>query len=52
MPDEKETRPVNLKRMDKAVYTEMLQYRIGAGLKNMEELIADMWKVYKETKKV
>ena len=52
MPGEKETRPVNLKRMAKGVYTEMLQYRIGAGLKNMEQLIEDMWKVYKETKKV
>ena len=52
MPEEKETRDINLKHIDKAVWVEMRQYRIGAGLKNMEELIEDMWEVYKYIKKV
>ncbi|MBU1173529.1 MAG: hypothetical protein KKD44_28510 [Proteobacteria bacterium] len=52
MPGENETRPVNLKHIDKAVWVEMRQYRIASGMQNMEQLIEDMWKFYKKTTKV
>ena len=48
---EKKTRPVNLKRMETDIYTEMLQFRIGKSVtfKNMEGLLKDMWVTFKKS---